>query len=220
MNRRCRWYRRIVQVLTVTTLLAVLVAPVAANARYASPVAPFLVKSGEVRGFDLGRPQVFRTVSAVRDAAGGRPTRSEIRRYETEGFIEAAIVRLHDRAERAAKGVSSVFEFETPTGAKAEMKAKLEEEFDPAALRSKEFSRYFTSRRFTVPGVPGAAAFAYVTNRAAAKVGVESGTAGGLIVEGNCLLSVGIFRPGSKEVSELVISGLQAISGRTPGSCP
>jgi hypothetical protein len=34
------------------------------------------------------------------------------------------------------------------------------------------------------------------------------------------LIAIGIFRPMSKEVIEPVITGVQAISGRTGGICP
>src|ERR1700733_12068604 len=99
-------YRRKIMILAATTLLAAVVMPVVPNANAAPPVVSFLLKPGEGRGIAPRKAQVFRTVSAVRNAAGERPTRPEIGRYEEEGFVEAAIVRLHDRTEPAAKGIS------------------------------------------------------------------------------------------------------------------
>jgi hypothetical protein len=170
-------------------------------------------------GFRPGKAQVFRTVSAVRKGSGESLSKREIRRYEVEGFVEAAVVRIHDQAEPAVRAISSVFEFESPTGANAEMTAELKEELDSEVPQTGGF-HFFTLRRFKVPGVPKAVAFAFVSNKAAARLGFESGIAKGLFIEGDCLLSVGIFRPTSKEVIEPVISGVQAISGRTDGICP
>lgn len=156
----------------------------------------------------------------MRAASGERPSKIEINRYEAEGFVEAVIVRLHDRAESAAKGVSSVFEFETADGAKAEMQAELKEELDPRAMRREGVLRFLTLRHVEVPGVPTAVAFALTSNAAAAKVGFKSGIAKGLFIEGSCLVAVGIFRPTSKAVIEPVRSGVRAISERTGGVCP
>jgi hypothetical protein len=210
--------QRAARVLAATLLVAVVV-PVVANASDVSSVIPFLLKSGEMGGFEPGKAQVFRTVSAVRSAAGERPSKPQVRRYEAEGFVEAAIVRIHGQAEPAARGISSVFGFETPTGAEAEMRAELKEEFDLEAPQPGGIN-VLTPRRFEIPGVPKSVAFAFVTNKAAARLGVESGTAKGLFIEGNCLLAVGIFRPMSKEVTEPVVNGVQAIFSRTGGICP
>lgn len=179
-----------------------------------------LAKSGEVRGFTPGKAEVFGAPSAVRDAAGERPAEPEVRRLEAEGFVGAAIVRLYGRAERAAKGVSSVVEFETTAGASAEMKAELKKELDPRASREEGVLRYFAVRRFKVPGVSNAVAFSFTSNKAVAKLGLESGVAKGLFIQGNCLLSVVVFRPTSREVVKPVISGVQAISRRTGDACP
>lgn len=213
-----RW--RTIRTLAATALLLAVVTRVVADAAGGSPLVPFLSKPGEIGGFKPGKAQVFRTVAAVRQASGESPAKSEIRRYEAEGFIEAAIVRIHGQVEPAAKGVSSAFEFETPAGAEVEMKAELKEEFDPDALGAKGIRRYFTLRQFKVPGVPKAVGFVFVTNKLAAKLGVETGVANGLFVKGNCLLAFGIFRPKSKEVTGPVISGVQAISRRIGGTCP
>jgi hypothetical protein len=212
-------YRRKIMILAATTLLAAVVMPVVPNANADPPVVSFLLKPGEVRGFAPRKAQVFRTVSAVRNAAGERPTRPEIGRYEEEGFVEAAIVRLHDRTEPAAKGISSVFEFETAAGARAEMEAELKE-VDPRALRKGSSLKYFTLRHFKVPEVPKAVGFAFVSNKAAARIGRESGIAKGLFVEGNCLLAVGVFRLRSREVVEPVRGGVRAIFNRSGGICP
>lgn len=220
MERISDPYRRKILILSAMTLLAAVVTPAVANASGASPVIHFLLKSGDARGFVSGKTQVFRTVAAVRTAAGKSPSKSEIRRLELEGFIEAAIVRLHDRTEPPAEGVSSVFEFETEAGARAEMDAELKDELHPRALRREGSLKYFTLRHFKVPGVPKAVGFALVSNRAAAKVGRESGIAKGLFIEGSCLFAVGVYRPMSKEVAEPVISGVQAIARRTDDSCP
>jgi hypothetical protein len=201
-------------------LLVALAMPVPANAADVSPLVAFLLKPGGMSGFTPGKPRVFRTVAAVETASGERPTELETKRYEAEGFVEAATVRMHSYAEPAAKGISSVFEFETPIDARAEMKAELKEEIDPAALRKKGILDDFVLRHFKVPGVPGVVAFAFVTNRAAERAGVESGVAKGLFVEGNCLLAVADGRFQSNEVVEPVISGVQAIFNRSGGICP
>jgi len=185
-----------------------------------SPLIPFLLESGEMAHFVPGKPQVFRTAAAVKRASGESPTKLEIRRYEEGGFVEGALVRIHDRAEQAAKGISRIFEFETPTAAVAEMNAERKETFDRAALRTKGVSRYLVLKDFRVPGVPEAVGFAVVPSKAAIELGVEVGTAIGMFVEGSCLFSVGIFRPGSKEVVEPVVEGIQTISERTRGTCP
>jgi len=201
-------------------LLLALAAPVSANAADASPLISFLLKPGEMSGFTPGKPRVFRTVAAIETASGEKPTKLEIKRYEAEGFVEAATVRMHSNAEPAARGISSVFEFETPMDAMAEMKAELKEEIDPAALRKKGILDLFVLRRFEVPGVPRAVAFALLSNRAAKRAGFESGVAKGLFVEGNCLLAVGVVRFKSKEVVKPVVSGAQAIFNRSGGICP
>ena len=219
--RSMRWIAgrrpRTVGTFAFVLLLAVAVMPVAANATGRSPLAPFLLKAGEVGGFEPGNAQVFRSVGAVREGSGARPATPTIRRYEAEGLLEAAIVRIHDRAEAAAEGISSVFEFEAPAGAKAEMKAEkeaLRNDLNPAG------SEYVVLRQFRVPWVTSAAGFALLPNREALRLGAESGIAKGLSVEGSCLITVGILRPWSKEVIEPVRSGMQAISARTGSVCP
>lgn len=201
-------------------LLVAFAAPVRAYAADASPLVDFLLKPGEMSGFTPGKPRVFRTVSAVETASGEKPTELETKRYEAEGFVEAATVRMHSNTERGAKGISSIFEFETPRDARAEMKAELKEEIDPAALRKEGVLDYLVLRHFKVPGVPRAVAFAFVSNRAAELAGLESGVAKGLFVEGNCLLAVGAAKFTSNKVVEPVISGVQAIFNRSGGICP
>jgi hypothetical protein len=201
-------------------LLLVLAVPLPANTVDTSPLATFLLKPGEMSGFAPGRPRVFRTVAAIETASGEKPTDLEVKRYEAEGFVEAATVRMHSNTEPAAKGISSVFEFETPMSARAEMKAELNDEVDPVALRKDGILDYFTLRYFRVPGVPGAVTFALLPRKAAARSGFESGVAKGLFVEGNCLLAIGAVRFKSREVAEPVISGVQAIFNRSRGICP
>lgn len=201
-------------------LLVALAAPVLANGEDASPLVTFLLKPGEMIGFTPGKPRVFRTVASVETASGEKPTESETKRYEAEGFVQAATVRMHSKAEPTAKGISSVFEFETPIDARGEMKAELKEEIDPAALRKEGILDYLVLRHFKVPGVQGAVAFAFLSNRTAEKAGLESGVAKGLFVEGNCLFAVGGARFKSDEVVEPVISGVRAIFNRSGGICP
>jgi hypothetical protein len=208
--------RRAASVLAAILLVAFAV-PMSANAADASPLVAFLPKPGDMNGFTPGRPRVFRTVAAIETAAKENPTELETKRYEAEGFVEAATVRMHSNAEPAAKGISSVFEFDTPIDARAEMKAELKEEIDPAALRKEGILDYFVLKHFKIPGVPEAVAFAFVSNRAAEKGGRESGVAKGLFVEGNCLLAVGAARFKSSDVVEPVISGVQAIFNRSGG---
>jgi|GEM_PF-3925618 len=215
MERISDLHRPKIMILAVATLLAATATVVVPTADAGAAVVSFLLKPGDVAGIAPGMAQVFRTASAVRNAAGERPAKSEIERYEAEGFVEAAIVRLHDPAEGAAKGLSSVFEFETVAGAKAEMQVELKEELDPRAMRKEGILRFLTLRHVKVPGVPTAVAFAFTSNAAAAKLGLESGIAKGLFIDGSCLVAVGIFRPTSKEVIEPVRSGVQAISERT-----
>jgi hypothetical protein len=210
--------RQALATLAAMLLLVALAAP--ANATDASPLVAFLLKPGEMSGFTPGTPRVFRTVAAVETASGEKPTESETTRYEAEGFVEAATVRMHSNAEPAAKGISSVFEFETPIDARAEMKAELKKEIDPATLRKEGILDYLVLRHFKVPGVPRAVAFAFVSNKAAERAGFESGVAKGLFVAGNCLFAVGEGRFKSNEVIEPVTSGVQAIFDRTGGTCP
>jgi len=201
-------------------LVVALAAPIPANAADVSPLVAFLLEPGEMSGFTPGKPRVFRTVAAIETVSGEKPTESKAKRYEAEGFIEAATARMHSNAEPSAKGISSVFEFETPMDAKAEMKAELKEEIDPAALRKEGILDYLVLRHFKIPEVPGAVAFAFVSNRAAKMAGLESGVAKALFVEGNCLFAVGVGRFKSDEVVEPVISGVQAIFNRSGGICP
>ena len=212
--------RQALATFTAVLLLVASATAVPANAADASLLVAFLLKPGDMSGFTPGKPRVFRTVAAVETASGEKPTESEIKRYEAEGFVEAATVRIHSNAEPVARGISSVFEFESPMDARAEMKAELKEEVDPAALRKKGVSDYFVLKHFKVPRVPEAVAFAFVSNSAAERVGVESGVAKGLFVEGNCLFAVGVARFKNNEVVEPVISGVQAISNRSGGICP
>lgn len=208
------------ELLAAAALLMGLIAPAAASAGVFSSVVPFLLKPGDVPGVVPGKAQVFTTASGVRNVAGERPTKLESERLQEEGFVEAAIVRLHDRTEPAAKGVSSVIEFETTAGASSEMKVELKEEIDRRALREEGILDYWTLRRIKVPGVPDAVAYAFKTNKTGNKLGIESGIAKGLFIEGNCMMTVGIYRPASKKVTEPVISAVQAISTRTAGACP
>jgi hypothetical protein len=212
--------RQVLAIFAAMSLLVALAAPAPANAADISPLVDFLLKPGEMSGFTPGKPRVFRTVSAIEAASGEKPTEAEIKRYEAEGFVEAATVRMHSNAEPAARGISSVFEFETPIDARAEMKAELKEEIDPAVLRKEGILDYLVLRHFKIPGVPRAVAFAFVSNRAAERAGLESGVAKGLFVEGNCLFAVGVARFKSNEVVEPVISGVQAIFNRSGGICP
>jgi hypothetical protein len=212
-------YRWALRAVAATLLVLAAVTPTAAKATYVSTLVPFLLKQGEMGRFLPGKTQVFRTVTAVRNAAGESPARSQVQRYETEGFAEGAMVRIHNRREPAAQGVSSVFAFETANDAKAEMKAALAEQLEPVSLREPGLP-YFHLRRFKVPGVPAAVAFELVTSKAADKLGVESGIAKAIFTERSCLFEVGVLRPGSKEVAEPVSSGVQAISERVGGACP
>lgn len=212
--------RQALAIFAAMLLLVAYAASVRANAATTSPLVGFLLKPGEMSGFMPGKPRVFRTVSVIETVSGEKPTELEIKRYETEGFVEAATVRMHSKTEPGAKGISSVFEFETPIDARTEMKAELEEEIDPAALRKEGILDYLILRHFKVPGVPRAVAFAFVPNRAAERAGLKSGVAKGLFVEGNCLLAVGVVRFKSKKVVEPVISGVQAIFNRSGGICP
>lgn len=202
-----------------TLLLMALTAAVPANAADASPLVGFLLRPGEMSGFTPGNPRVFRTIETIETASGEKPTALESKRYAEEGFVEAAIVRMHSKAEPAAKGISSVFQFETRMDARAEMKAELKEEIDPATLRKEKILKYLDLRHFRVPGVPEAVAYAFVSNRASEKLGVEAGVAKGLLVEGNCLLSIGVGRLKSKEVVDPVVNGVQAIFNRSGGIC-
>jgi hypothetical protein len=202
------------------SLLVALAATASASTADVSPLAGLLLEPGEMSGFIPGKPQVFRAVASIEAPSGEEPGKPEIERYEAEGFVEAATVRMHSSAEPGAKGLSSVFEFETPLGAKAEMKAELKEEFDPVALRREGILDYLVLRRFRVPGVSGAIAFAFLPNRTAERAGLESGVAKGFFVDGNCLFAVGAARFKSSEVIEPVVSGVQALSRRSGGNCP
>lgn len=209
---------RTVGTVSATSLLVALGVAGLANAKPTSPVVYFLLKPGEVSGIDPGKAQIFRTASAVRTGAGESPSKAEVMRYESEGFVEAAIARIHDRVEPTARGISSVFVFDTPSGAREELKAEVKNAFSPQAPGIGG-NRYFVQRRFKVPEVPGAVGFAVVSNAAARKLGVEAGVAKGLFIEGSCLISVGLFRPTSNDVTRPTVSGIQAISERT-GTCP
>lgn len=113
----------------------------------------------------------------------------------------------------------NVIDFAMPAGAKAEMRAALAEgpRLDDLPRGA---ARYFNLRDFKVIGVPGAAGFAFETNRAAAKLGIRSGISKGLVVEGSCLLEIGIFRTDSTKLVEPVAKGIQAVHRRTGYICP
>jgi hypothetical protein len=200
-------------------LLVISVTPGAANATGPSPLLPFLLKKGDMSGFVPGKARVFRTVQDLREASGERPSGREIKRYEAEGFVEGATVKIHGRTEVGAEGASSILEFEAAEGAKVELRTELKEEFNRKIL-GKEGGKFFTLRRFKVPGVPEAVAFEFVTNKLADALGIETGVAKGMAVEGSCLLETGILRLQSKEVTKPIISGVQAMVRRTGGICP
>jgi hypothetical protein len=193
--------------------------PIASNAADASPLTSFLLKPGEIGGFVPGKARVYRTASAIRSAYGKRPTKSEIRRFETEGFVEAATVRIHDRLEKSAEGFSSVAEFQTRTGAGEELKAEMKAQLN-SKVRNTARGQYFVQRHFSVPGVSRVFGVVLQTNEMAAQLGIESAIANALFVEGNCLFAVAVYRPASKEVVASVITGIQAISRRSEGECP
>jgi hypothetical protein len=209
--------RRVAKAVVSIMALTAAAIPLRATAADVSPLAGFLLRPGEMTGFEPGKVQTFRTVAAIRGGSGQRPSMQELRRYEADGFLEAVSARIHNRGEPGAKGLSTVFEFETPAGAKAEMKAELNDEFNgivPGPERD-----YFILSRFKVPNVLNAVAFAVVTNRAAETLGVESGVSKAMFVEGDCLFTLGVYRPASNEVTKPVVSGVQSISGRAGGAC-
>jgi hypothetical protein len=200
-------------------LLLALASPAPAKALEAPPLGAFLLKAGEMRGFTPGKARVFRTVAAVETASGEKPTELETKRYEAEGFVEAATVRMHSKTEPAAKGISSVFAFETEIDARAELKAELNEQIDPVSLRKKGILDYLVLKRFKISRVPGAVAFAFLPNRRAKRAGAEVGVAKALFVEGACLIAVAVARFESEEVVEPVTDGVQAVFSRTDGVC-
>jgi hypothetical protein len=204
----------------VAMSLVAAVTPATARTPVESSLASFLLKPGDMSGFEPGAPQVFRTAAAVRKVSGESPAKPLIRRYETEGFIEAAILRINGRAERAAEGASSVFEFATPADAVNEMKAELKEELDPKTLRAERILTFLALKHFKVPAVPSAVGYAFVPNKAAKEIGAESGIAKVSLVEGNCLLTIGILRLKSSDVIEPLSSGVRAIHERTNNICP
>ncbi len=209
-----------VTILAPTMLLAGVAMSAAANTGAVPPVGSFLLRPGEIRTIEPGKAQVFRTVSAVENGAGESADRAEIERFESESFVEAALVRLHDRDEPAARGISSVFEFEAVAGAREEMKAELTEALELRATRREEKPRLLIMRLSKVPGVSRAVVFATLPNKAADRLGFEAGVGSGLFVVGNCFFKIGILRPKSREVVEPVIRGVQAISRRIDGRCP
>jgi hypothetical protein len=98
------------------------------------------MRSGEMSGFESGKAQVFRTAAAVKEGSGEHLRKREVRRLEEEGFVEAALVRVHDRAEPSAKVDSGVLELGTAADAEAEMRAEFKEEFDLTSLFDQESS--------------------------------------------------------------------------------
>jgi hypothetical protein len=155
----------------------------------------------------------------VHAASGAKSPEREVRRYEAEGFSEGVTARIHDVREPAAKGFSSTFRFDSQSGAQAEMAAETTEFLNVEALHTTG-GRYLVLKHLKIPGVRFAVGYAFVTNRAASVLGVKSGVARGWLLVGNCLVSVGIYRPASKEVTDSVIAGVQAISKRTENGCP
>lgn len=214
----CRPCRQALPIFAAVLFLVALAAP--ANAEDASPLVDFLLKPEEMMGFTPGKPRVFRTAAAVEAASGEKPSESEVERYKAEGFVEAATVRMHSSAEPGAKGVSSVFEFETPIGARKEMRAELKEEIDPTALRQEGILDYLVLRHFKVPVVPGSVGFALLPKKATERAGLKSGVAKVLFAEGSCLSAVGVASFKSNQVIEPVTSGTQAIFDRSGGDCP
>lgn len=218
-GRRCLWSQWVFVVVAIAASGATY--PAVARCEGASPSAAVLsLKAGDVKGFKPGRPQVFRAAREVEMASGQKPSPSEVERYESEGFVEAAIARLRSDSEPGAAGVASVFAFGTPAAAQAEMKAELGEEIDRSTLREEGVLTYLTLRRFSISGVPGSVAFSFLPNRAAKRKSLESGVAKGFVVLGSCLVTVGVVKPSSDEVVEPVIGGMRAIFGRSGGICP
>jgi hypothetical protein len=200
-------------------LLVAQLISVASSGATNSLLVRFLVKPGDMKGFRPGKPQVFPSIPELTNPSGEHPSSGEIERYETEGLVEAATVRIHGRAESVAKGDSWVFRFIGTSGPMEEMKAELKKDLEPKALRT-EVKPYFSVRHLRVPGVASAAAFAFISNKASDALGVESGIAKGLVVEGNCLLELDLYRPLSKEVIRPIISAVQAVSRRAVATCP
>lgn len=197
---------------TVLLMLAAFTSGVS-NAAYLAPLQTGLLKPGDMVDFAPGRPQTFRTPAEVRNGSGEPLPRPTVARLESEGFAEAALARIHGRAERSSKGVSKVFRFESPAGAFNEMHIEAEQQFTSGIL-PKQGRRYFTFERAKISALPGAEVFAVTSNQAAAEVGVESGVAEALVVSGSCLFSLGIYRPASREARKPVVEGIRAISGR------
>jgi hypothetical protein len=154
----------------------------------------------------------------VKRASGERITKREVRRLESEGFVEGAMVQLHDQTESGALAFSSVSEFNSTAGAAAELKAESKEV--ARALSSTKGHQLFELSRFSVPGVSGSVAFAFVTTKAAEKIGVKSAVGKGLYIEGSCLLTFGILRPSSRDVKGPLVHFLQSAHQRTEGTCP
>jgi len=200
-------------------LVVAAVTPAAAGATGASPLLPLLLKSGDVSGLGPGKAQVFRTAAAVKEGSGERLPKRDVRRLEENGFVEGATTHIHVRSEPSALGFSSVAEFETPAGAEAEMKARFKEVLDPAELRKEGLLDFLTLKHFKVPGVPTTLAFAFLTKRVAAELGLEMGIANGFFVEGRCLLTEALFRQESVDVIDPVRGAIQALAERAEVAC-
>jgi hypothetical protein len=210
--------------MTTGLLLTLVTKPALVNADEVMSLTAYLLKPGEMTGFTPGDARVYRSATAFEKNLGDKPKQSRLKigRYEDEGFVEAARVRMHSWADQTASGISNAMRFGTPIGANAEMKAQWQEALDRGrgAVRGAGSSSYLILRRFRIPGVPGAAAFAVTSNRAADRLGVESGVAEGIFAEGSCVLSVANVSLSAKNVIQPVISGIQAIHKRTGGDCP
>lgn len=114
-----------------------------------------IVEPGDIKEFDLGRPWMFGAPKAVRTAAGERPPRFEVERFEQEGFVEAVSVRVHGRREQGAKGVLSVFGFESRAGAEGEMAVERKWELEVNLSQGGAGNARLVGQRFLVPGVVG-----------------------------------------------------------------
>lgn len=161
-----------------------------------SVLTRFLVRSGEEPGFTPRSPQVFRSVNAWVTGEPSAQRAGDIQRYNSEGFVAAALE--HTTPSAGGDGISNVVEFATATGARHEMTNVLQTSGG--------------STTFTVAGIP--------TARGTKSQNPGETDANLVWVQGRCTLLVGESIPNSTAPTKPLGVAAKAVYRRTGGTCP
>jgi hypothetical protein len=202
----------------ILALLAVALVAATAIASTRTKLTRSLARSGEVTGFDAGKPKTATTARSylVKTGESGATLKRDVKRLTKERFAAGATERLSPAPGSAADaaGISWAIRFGSSRGAKHEKAFFLNDARTP---RSGMHVRFFD-----IPGLPGARGFSFTDNDPQ----TTGGAANVVWTRSSCAFLVGDFQPNSGSrgndgpIVDPVIAGAKAIVKRTRGACP